>query len=426
MKLDEMLAPFDIGLGSVTADKAILEDGKVSATPYTSREWFEREVEIFGRAWLNVAEAAELPKAGDWIVREVACRAVSVLIVRDKDMKIRAFHNICLHRGMRLVWNSEGHGGKFSCPYHAWSYDAEGIVTNIPDADCFPHAKKGESRLTSITCDVWEGFVFVNLDPKPQQGLIEYLGPVAQAFKHAPFEQYPTRVRTVSRIGANWKLGIEAQSESYHAAALHARTVAKMLASKENPLVHNLSSQALGPHRSQSIPFNPEYVPPSGRAVQGFAFANAAPMVFGNEATGQKSISFADQPGVNTTGSKVWSNEQFAVYPHFILHVSMGGWFYHRFWPVDEQTTNWEVIYHFRPVRGLRESFSNQCFYSFNRDTLAEDNVAIEKQQQQLRSGYANIQFGTQEMTCRHFAAVNSAAVRAASGLGKIDRSSCN
>jgi hypothetical protein len=199
-----------------------------------------------------------------------------------------------------------------------------------------------------------------------------------------------------------------------------------LLASKDNPLVRNLSSQALGPHRSQSIPFNPEYVPPSDRAVQRFAFTNAAPMVFGNEATGQKSVSFGDQPGVNATGSKVWSNEQFAVYPHFILHVSMGGWFYHRFWPVDEQTTNWEVVYHFRPVSSLRESFSNQCFYSFNRDTLTEDNVAIVQQQQLLRSGYANIQFGTQEMTCRHFAAVNSAAVRAASGLGQIDRSSGN
>jgi phenylpropionate dioxygenase-like ring-hydroxylating dioxygenase large terminal subunit len=423
MKLDEMMMPFDIGLGSVTADRSILDDGRLSAAPYTSREWFEREAQMFGHIWLNIAEAAELSTASDWIVREVVCRAASVLLVRGKDLKIRAFHNICKHRGMKLVWKQAGHGSKFSCPYHAWTYDTEGVVTHIPDAECFPHAKQGESRLTSIACDVWEGFVFINLDPNPPQSLLEYLGPVAKAFDHPPFAQYPTRVRSVSRIGANWKLGVEAQSESYHAATLHARTVAKMLASKDNPLVRNLSSQALGPHRSQSIPFNPEFRPPSNRLIQCFAFANAAPMVFGNEATGKKSVNFADQPGVNTTGSQVWSNEQFAVYPNFVLHVSMGGWFYHRFWPIDERTTNWEVVYHFRPTASLRESFANQYFYSFNRDTLLEDNAAIEQQQEQLHSGFADIQFGTQEMTCRHFAAVNSAVVRAISQLAPTGRS---
>jgi phenylpropionate dioxygenase-like ring-hydroxylating dioxygenase large terminal subunit len=418
MKFEEMMTPFDLGRGPMTANKSIIEDGQISATPYTSREWFEREGEVFGRVWLNIAESAELPKAGDWIVRDVICRSVSVLIVRGQDMKIRAFHNICLHRGMKLVWGTAGHGGKFSCPYHAWMYSAEGVVTNIPDAACFPYAKKGESQLTSVACDVWEGFVFINLDPAPQQSLVEYLGPASEALKDAPFDQYPTRVRAISRIGANWKLGVEAQSESYHAAALHGRTVAKMLASKDNPLVHNLSSQALGPHRSQSIPFNPEFVPSNGRLVQRFALTNAVPMVFGNDATTGKSVSFADQPGVNGTGSNVWSNEQFAIYPHFVLHVSMGGWFYHRFWPVDEQTTNWEVVYHFRPVSSLRESFSNQYLYAFNRDTLTEDNVAIEQQQPLLRSGYASIQFGTQEMTCRHFAAVNTAVVEATSVPG--------
>ena len=59
--------------------------------------------------------------------------AVAVIIVRGKDNQIRAFHNICSHRGMKLVWDDKGRGGKFSCPYHAWIYNSDGELTNIPD-----------------------------------------------------------------------------------------------------------------------------------------------------------------------------------------------------------------------------------------------------------------------------------------------------
>ena len=122
---------------------------------------------------------------------------------------------------------------------------------------------------------------------------------------------------------------------------------------------------------------------------------------------------FATQPGVNLSNSSNWGNEQFALYPNFVMHVSTGGWFYHRFWPIDERTTVWEAVYHFGKVRSLRESFSNQCMLAFNRDTLTEDNVAIEMQQVQLPSGArTHVQFAAKaEMLCRHFAAVNDAVL---------------
>jgi phenylpropionate dioxygenase-like ring-hydroxylating dioxygenase large terminal subunit len=97
-----------------------METGQVSLDVYTSKERFELEKEIFGRVWLNIAETSEIPNPGDWIVRDVAVRLVSAIIVRGKDMKIPAFHNICSHRGMKLVWDKKRRGGTFSCPYHAW------------------------------------------------------------------------------------------------------------------------------------------------------------------------------------------------------------------------------------------------------------------------------------------------------------------
>jgi phenylpropionate dioxygenase-like ring-hydroxylating dioxygenase large terminal subunit len=344
------------------------------------------------------------------MVREVEIRSASIVIVRGKDMKIRAFHNICSHRGMKLVWDRQGRGGKFSCPYHAWVYNAEGALTNIPDEACFPHVDKQQSGLTPVACDVWENFVFINLDPQPAQTLVEFLGPLTQALNNAPFEAYSDRAGISFPIHANWKLALEAQSEAYHASALHAKTVAKMLASRDNPFVHVLAWKPLGAHRSQSIPMNPNYVAPASKPVQKWAFGNAVSMVMGDDSQNQSEIGFASQPGANPAGSNLWSNEQFGVYPNFIFQISVGGWWLHRVWPIDEGNCRWEVVYHSRPARSLRERFSNQYSLAFNRDTLTEDNNALERQQPIIASGGAKrVNFGDGEVLCRYFAAVNDA-----------------
>src|SRR3546814_10506568 len=122
---------------------------KVDLGVYYTKDRFEAEKEIFGRVWLNVAEAAEIPNPGDWVVRDVAVRSASLVIVRGKDNQIRAFHNICSHRGMKLVWDEKGRGGKFSCPYHAWMYNSVGELTHIPDEGCFPHVNKRSEEHTS-------------------------------------------------------------------------------------------------------------------------------------------------------------------------------------------------------------------------------------------------------------------------------------
>lgn len=401
---------FDIGTGTIHPDETIMKEGRVPAEVYYSRERFEAEKDIFRHGWLNLAEEMELPNPGDWVVRDIKMLSVSVIIVRGKDGEVRAFHNVCSHRGMKLVWDKQGRGGKFSCPYHAWLYNSDGELTNIPDEGCFPHVDKAESGLTPISCDTWEGFIFINLDQEPTTSLIEFLGPVADSIQGAPFDAFPTHVKIRSTINANWKLALEAQTEGYHAAMLHARTVAKMLVSPDNPYNRPLIWKPLGAHRLQSIQFNTDFTYLASRPVQGFALANGAQIQFGADGEG---AGFADQPGVNPSQSNIWGNDQFALYPNFVLHVSTGGWFYHRFWPIDENTTLWEATYHFGRIKSLRENFANQFMLAFNRDTLTEDNVAIEMQQVELPSGARpDVIFAEKtEMLCRHFAAVNDAVI---------------
>ena len=414
MSLDQQSYPaFDIGTGWLSPDPEIMNTGRVAMDVYTSQDRFEREREIFGRVWLNVAEAAEIPNSGDWITREVKIRSASLILVRGKDMRIRCFHNICSHRGMKLVWEEKGHNGRFSCPYHAWTYGSAGELMSVPDEQGFPDLDKQESGLTRVACDVWEGLVFINLDPSPRQTLAEYLGPVASRLEGIPFDAYPYAARVNAVIDTNWKLALEAQCETYHIRTLHSRTLSKLLASKENPFVHLIEWNPLGPHRASSIPLNPGFEMAADKPVQNFSFLNAGHMVVKKEGTVEAGRTFAEHPGINPSKTAHWSNDQFALYPHFVCHVSLGGWWFHRFWPLAPGKTHWESVHHFAEPTNLRSIFATQYSLALNRDTLTEDNSALVQQQQVMESGAKPcVQFGRQEMMCVHMAAVSEAVAR--------------
>lgn len=404
--------PFDLGTGPMMPDAFIMETGQVDLSVYTSQERFDAEREIFGRVWLNIAETSEIPNAGDWIVRDVKVRSSSILIVRGKDMVVRAFHNICSHRGMKLVWDDKGRGGKFSCPYHAWMFDSAGDLLHIPDEGCFPHVDKQASGLTPVRCDSWEGMIFVNLDAQGTQSLADFLGPVAERLKDVPFGSYPYTARVGSMIDANWKLAIEAQCEAYHVRALHSRTVSKMLSSAENPFVHPLHTEFLGAHRMNSVPRNPEFALSPEKLVQAFSFMNAQQMVIADTGAQDKpEETFASHPDINPIRSNLWGNDQYVLYPHFIFHMSLGGWWLHRFWPIAPDKCYWEAVYHFERPQSLRNQFAVQYSLALNRDTLMEDNLALVQQQEVMESGAKKIvQFGEQEALCKHLAAVSEAA----------------
>ena len=199
---------------------------------------------------------------------------------------------------------------------------------------------------------------------------------------------------------------------------LHARTVSKMLSSRDNPFVHPIATDLLGAHRMSSVPRNPDYELPVEKLVQSFAFRNAAQMVIADTGTQDSpELTFATHADVNKEGSKVWGNDQYVLYPHFIFHVSMGGWWLHRFWPLAPNRCYWEAVYHFERPLKARNQFAVQYSLALNRDTLMEDNLALVQQQQVMESGARKVvQFGDQEMLCKHLAAVSEAVTKDFSG----------
>ncbi|MDB5687708.1 MAG: hypothetical protein JWR77_2297 [Rhizorhabdus sp.] len=398
---------FDIGEGISFPDPDIMETGHVPVDAYTSEARFELERELFGKVWLCMGREHQVPNPGDWIVRDIECRSASVIIVRGKDMKVRAFHNICSHRGMKLVWDKKGRGGKFSCPYHAWLYDAQGDLAHIPDEGCFAHVDKKESGLTPIHCDNWEGFVFINLDPSPAQTLREFLGPLADRLSDAPFAGYTHTLALSQPVSGNWKLGIEAASEGYHVAALHTQSVGGMISTKQNPHVNFLAWEPLGPHRNATIPCNPDYRLPARRIVQRFASANGQQMMVEGGAEGNASCEFLHHPAINRIKTPIFGNEQFNLFPNFSIHITVNGFWTTSYWPISKGKSSWLTTYYYKPPVSCREEFSLHVNGALQRDIFAEDNSCFQKQQAMLESGAKKfVQFGESEILLRHLVGV--------------------
>ncbi|MGI4792736.1 MAG: aromatic ring-hydroxylating oxygenase subunit alpha, partial [Janthinobacterium lividum] len=328
-----------------------------------------------------------------------------VLFTRGKDNVIRAFHNVCAHRSMKLVWGESGKGGRFTCPYHAWLYASDGTLLHVPDQESFTEVNKAECSLKSIACDVWEGFVFINLNP--EQSLAEFMGPLAERLKDVPFNAYPNIVRITASLNSNWKLAMESQGEAYHVRMLHAKTVSGMLSSKENPFVHPIGWEAFGAHRLGSVPRNPDFTLDPHKIVQSFAFMNTTHMVV----EGADSGGFAGY--VNPFASNVWGNDQYLLFPNLIFHIALSGWWIHRYFPVAPGKCRWEYVGYYKEPTSLREEFAIEYAVALNRDTLMEDNFAVEKQQQVMSPEiHPTMYYGDGEVLCRHMAAVMESALR--------------
>src|SRR5713226_9809571 len=157
-------------VGSWTQVYPELGTEPISYEDSISPEFFEAEREaIFRRCWLNVGRVEQVPRAGSYFTKELAVANTSIIVVRGSDRKIRAFHNICRHRGNKLVWTDypgeeeRGTCQQFACKYHGWRYALDGKLTFIQQEEEFFGVDKADYGLVEVNLEVWEGFIFINL-----------------------------------------------------------------------------------------------------------------------------------------------------------------------------------------------------------------------------------------------------------------------
>lgn len=191
----------------------------IPASNFTSHDYHRAEVEnIWKKCWQVACRAEEIPGIGDHFVYDVA--GLSYIIVRSGEDSFRAFKNVCLHRGRRLVDSSGCGASHFKCPYHAWTWSIEGGLAWFPGQWDFPTVKDGSHDLREVKLELWNGFVFINPDPEAGP-LSEHLGEIDRHFAGWPLDKRFAIWHVRKTIRANWKVAMEAFLEGYHLMMTH-------------------------------------------------------------------------------------------------------------------------------------------------------------------------------------------------------------
>lgn len=195
----------------------------VPARRYTSRDFFEREVEkVWLKTWQYACREEEIPNTGDTHVFELLDR--SVILIRQHDGAVRAFRNVCLHRGRKLVTRSECRN-QLRCPYHGMTWNIDGSFRTNPFAWDFPQIDESRFSLPEIRSESWAGFIFVNFDDDAPP-LLEQLAPMPEHFRHWRIDDCYKAAHVAKVAPANWKVCAEAFLETLHVLTTHPQTLA--------------------------------------------------------------------------------------------------------------------------------------------------------------------------------------------------------
>ena len=147
------------------APRPDLGQERISKQRYTSRAYMEAEQrDLWPHVWLLAGFESDLPEPGSYFTHEVGRE--SVVVLRQEDGEIRAFHNVCMHRGNRLIEPGMGKVRGITCLFHAWRYGIDGRLEEVLDEASFPQGCPRETlSLRPVRCEPWGGFVWINLDP---------------------------------------------------------------------------------------------------------------------------------------------------------------------------------------------------------------------------------------------------------------------
>ncbi len=195
---------------------------------YTSQQFFELEKQhLWSKVWLYAAHRDQLPEIGSYLLLDIP--GVPIFLIRGRDGQIRAFYNVCSHRGAPLVREASGTSVRLRCTYHQWTYDTSGALIAVMDERDFPEPfDKSCLGLAEVRCETWGPWVFVNEDPNAP-ALLDWLGMIAGEFEQFEIDRLrPAQIKSYE-LECNWKLTMDAFLEVYHIKGIHPKTVGPSL-----------------------------------------------------------------------------------------------------------------------------------------------------------------------------------------------------
>ena len=198
----------------------------IPTSDYTCEKRWESEMDkIFKELPLMLALSIEIPNKGDYKAMEVV--GIPVLITRDKESKVRAFRNVCSHRGAPLANEEIGNKSKFTCPYHGWTYSNKGELIGILENSKFGDLDKSCNGLQVLPCEEFGGMIFVTLTPNIKLNLDKFLGGMKPEIEHFNLQNWYYHGFKVIH-GANWKIAFDGYLEGYHFSTAHKDSILPM------------------------------------------------------------------------------------------------------------------------------------------------------------------------------------------------------
>lgn len=205
--------------------QSYIDNGTEALDPsrYYSEEFMQLEWDrLWTRVWLIAGVESDIPEAGDYL--RFVIRHEEIVVVRQEDDSIKAFYNVCPHRGNRLVFNDRGSMIQFTCAFHSWQFELNGCLKKITDEETFrPDVIKHRPGLTPVRCETKAGIIFINMDDNAPP-LAERMGLPDGYLEQYQIDKMHVVRHVVAEWEANWKNGVDAFYETYHLHAIHPQT----------------------------------------------------------------------------------------------------------------------------------------------------------------------------------------------------------
>ena len=209
-----------------TTDDLLTRPATIGAEAYVSPDYARAEQErLWRKTWLQAGRAEDVPEVGNYITYDIGLD--SIIIVRTGPETLRAYHNVCPHRGRRLIdipagaRNARGTKANFICGFHGWTFDLQGKNTYIEHQDDWQGClDEHRTSLGTVQVGEWGGWLWINLDPEAVP-LADYLDPAAALLEPYQLQNMRPRWRKWVVFDCNWKVAMEAFAETYHVATTH-------------------------------------------------------------------------------------------------------------------------------------------------------------------------------------------------------------
>ena len=243
-----MTRPKPAGL-TVAEQQYPLAPSVLDASVYSDPDRYRRELaHVLFEGWYPVLPSSDVAEPRDYAVWDRLDQ--SVVVVRRDDGTVTAWHNVCQHRGARLL---EGSGscerGRFTCPWHGFGYDLDGAVTAVPLRATFDPAELDGLRAPRVRTREWANWVWLTLsDTAPD--LLEHLGDIGTELAGYDLDRFEVRYRTTVRLRANWKLVVDSFNETWHVPFTHQDTLSELVRWRDAAL------KITSPHSWMTLPIN--------------------------------------------------------------------------------------------------------------------------------------------------------------------------